>query len=126
MNSGQTLKGSGTVSGNVNAALGSTINPGDKIGTLNISGNVTMAGTLLLELNRTNIPSNCDHLTAGGSIGYGGILAATNTGPALQVGDAFQLFTGGTTGFTSKNLQTNDAINGKIYTWTDTIASKAE
>jgi hypothetical protein len=123
LNSGQTLKGSGTVSGNVNANAGSTINPGDKIGTLNVSGNVTLAGTLLLELNRTNTPSNCDHLTASGSITYGGTLAVTNVGPALQVGNIFQLFSSGVSGFTAVNLQTNDTVNNVKYTWNNTINS---
>jgi autotransporter-associated beta strand protein len=123
LNSGQALKGSGTVNGNVHANAGSTINPGDKIGTLNVSGNVTLAGTLLLELNRTNTPSNCDHLTASGSITYGGILAVTNAGLALQVGNIFQLFSSGVSGFTTVNLQTNDVRNNAKYTWTNTIST---
>ena len=122
LNSGQTLKGSGTVNGSVTASPGSTINPGDTVGTLHISGTVALNGTLLLELNRTNTP-NADRLTASGAITYGGTLTVSNTGPALQLGDVFQLFPGGTSGFTTKNFVTNDVANGKIYTFTDTTAS---
>ncbi len=38
-------------------------------------------------------------------------------------GDVFQLFPSGTTGFSAKNLQTNDVANNVKYTWTDTISS---
>jgi autotransporter-associated beta strand protein len=121
---GQTLTGFGTVGGNVNALSGSVINPGavGAIGTLTVSGNTTLAGKLLMELNRTNTPSNCDQLTVSGTPTYGGTLSVTNIGQTLHVGDTFQLFSTGVSGFASVNLATNDATGYK-YTWNNNLAS---
>jgi fibronectin-binding autotransporter adhesin len=48
----QTLKGNGTVKGNtVTAAAGSHVQPGASIGTLNVTGNLTVGGTLDVEYN---------------------------------------------------------------------------
>ena len=123
LTSGQTLTGTGTVGGNVNAQSGSIINPGGvgAVGTLTLTGNTTLGGNLLMELNRTNTPSNCDQLTINGTPTYGGTLSVTNIGQTLQVGDTFQLFSAGVSGFTV-NLATNDATGYK-YTWTDNLAS---
>jgi autotransporter-associated beta strand protein len=118
LNNGQTLKGSGTVTGNLNAQAGSIVNPGDAIGTLNVSGSATLGGTLWLEVSH---PTSCDHLTAGGGITYGGTLVVSNTGPALQVGDSFQLFGGATSGFAAVNLETNDFVNLVSYGWSNSI-----
>jgi autotransporter-associated beta strand protein len=125
LNSGQKLKGNGTVSGgNLVSSSGSIVQPGDDIGTLNVSGgSVTLGGTLMIGLNRTNTPSNCDQLTASGGITYGGTLATTNEGPALQVTDFFQLFPGAVTTFAGFNLQTNDTMNNVTYVWNNTVAS---
>jgi hypothetical protein len=123
LNNGQTLKGSGTVNGNVSALAGSTVNPGDSVGTLTVQQNVTLAGTLLMELNRTNA-QNCDHLvSSSGTITYGGTLSVSNVGPALHATDYFQLFSSGVSGFAAVNLQTNDTVNNVKYTWYNTISS---
>lgn len=122
LNSGQTLTGAGNVSGSVASMPGSTINPGgvNAIGTLTVSANATLNGKLLLELNRTNTPLNCDQLTIGGTPTYGGILSVTNIGQTLQAGDTFQLFPSAASGFTV-NLATTDS-HGQIYTWTNKVA----
>jgi autotransporter-associated beta strand protein len=122
LNSGQTLSGSGTVNGTVTTLAGSTINPGDAVGTLNVSGAVTLGGRLLLELNNTNTPSTFDRLNATGGITYGGTLLVTNVGPALHVGDTFQLFSSGIGAFTGITLATNDA-NRMNYTWENDVAT---
>jgi hypothetical protein len=122
LNNGQTLKGNGTVSGVLSALPGSVVSPGNSVGTLNVQGNVTLAGTLLMELNRTNTPSNCDHLTASGAITYGGTLSVTNIGPGLQVNDTFQLFPAGVLGFSGINIASTDA-NGFVYTFQNNIGS---
>jgi hypothetical protein len=41
----------------------------------------------------------------------------------LVVGDVFQLFLGGTGGFTAYNLQTNDYVNKVKYGWNNTVTS---
>ncbi len=123
LNSGQTLKGSGTVNGNVSASSGSTINPGDSIGALTVSGDLTLGGAVLMELNRTNAPATNDSLVVTGSLTVGGTLTVTNLGPALHAGDSFQLFSAGVSGFASVTLQTNDVPNNVKYTWNNTLSS---
>ena len=118
LNSGQTLKGSGSVNGKLSALAGSTINPGDAIGTLTVQNNITLAGQLLMELSRTNV-QNCDELVSSvGSIGGGGLLTVTNLGPALQLGDTFQLFNQPVNGFTTINLP-----NVAPYNWANNLAA---
>lgn len=122
LNSGQTLKGSGTVTGNIVAGSGSTINPGDGVGTLTVTGNATLSGVLLMELNRTNTLATNDSLVVSGTLNAGGTLTVTNLGPALQVGDSFALFSAGVSGF-AYNLETNDYVNNVKYTWNNTVSS---
>jgi autotransporter-associated beta strand protein len=123
LNSGQTLGGNGTLSGTVDALAGSAVAPGSSVGTLTISGGLTLNGTLLMELNRTNGLQTNDLITVSGSFtSTGGALFVTNTGPALAAGNFFQLFGGGRS-FASVTLQTNDAANNKTYVWNNTVAS---
>jgi hypothetical protein len=121
LNSGQTLKGSGSVNGGVSASSGSTINPGDGIGALTITGNGTLAGALLMELNRTNSPATNDSLIVTGTLTAGGTLTVQNLGPALHAGDKFNLFASGVSGFTV-NLPLTDA-NGMVYAWATNITA---
>lgn len=114
----QTLTGSGTLRGSVIANANSIINPGDTIGTLTIATNITLAGTLLMELNRTNSPATNDMLLANGTITAGGTLTVTNLGPALQGGDKFKLFATGISGFTATNLP---VLTAPMY-WTNRLA----
>ena len=119
LNSGQTLTGGGSVNGTVASQAGSTINPGGGIAVSTLTvGSATLGGKLIMDLNRTNTPVNCDQLS--GSITYGGTLLATNIGPALQTNDTFQLFSGPVSGFSGVSLATTDAT-GNIYTWTNKI-----
>jgi autotransporter-associated beta strand protein len=124
LNSGQTLGGKGTVSGQVTAEAGSVVSPGASVGTLTVSGHVSLNGLLLMELDRTNAPFNSDRLlSSGGTITYGGSLLVTNIGPALQVDDTFQLFPAGVTGFGANiTLATTDAT-GNTYTWQNNVAT---
>ena len=126
LNSGQTLRGNGgTVNGILAASTGSVVAPGFPMGTLAVSGNATVNGIYRPNLNRTNSPSNCSQFTSsGGSIAYSGAtLSETNVGPALQVGDFFQLFPGATAGFSTFVPQTNDVRNSVNYTWANTVAT---
>ena len=99
--SGKGLKGSGLLNGNLNTQSGSTLNPGDTIGTLTVQGGVALNGSLLMELNRTNSPVADQLAVAPGLIAGGGLLVVTNLGPALQPGDTFQLFNQPVGGFAS-------------------------
>jgi hypothetical protein len=117
INSGKILKGSGTILGKLIAAAGSTVSPGDAVGTLTVQSNITLNGTLLMELNRTN-SQVCDELVSSvGSITGGGTLTVTNLGPALQLGDTFQLFNEPAGGFITINLP-----NVSPYGWANNLA----
>lgn len=100
--SGATLRGAGTIGGSVDVQAGATLAPGASIGTMTISGNLTLAGDLAIEVNRAVSPSN-DLVTVTGTIGNSGagVINVANLGPALQAGDKFKLFnkpvTGGAT-----------------------------
>jgi len=116
----QTLKGNGGLNGNLVTLPGSIVNPGASIGTLTVSNNATLAGTLLMEINRAASP-NCDRLAVAGSLTAGGTLAVTNIGGALQANDTFQLFPSGVSGFTV-SLPAVDTVNGVTYTWQNNLA----
>ncbi len=92
LGAGQTLKGAGHVTGAVNASTGTTVIPGDSIGTLHISGTLTVGGTVQMEIDRTNSP-NCDRIAAGGiTVSAGATLTVTKTGDPLVAADEFDLF----------------------------------
>jgi hypothetical protein len=94
-----------------------------------VQGTVSLLGTTLLNLNKSNL-TNSDQLLSTHPINYGGSLIVSNIGPSLAVGDTFTLFkgspaTGGYTGsFTSITLPplpssmvwvtTNLGVNGTI------------
>ena len=121
LNSGQTLSGNGGLAGNLVALAGSTVSPGASIGALTVSNNATLAGRLLMEVNRNASP-NCDQLTVLGVLTPGGTLQVTNIGAALQPNDTFPLFTSGVSGFTA-NLPTYDILNARAYTWENDLAA---
>ncbi|MFO1488383.1 MAG: hypothetical protein U1F83_05035 [Verrucomicrobiota bacterium] len=121
LQNGQTLKGNGGVNGNLVTLAGSVVNPGASIGTLTVSNNATLGGTLLMEVNRAASP-NADSLVVVGTLTAGGTLAVTNIGTTLQVNDTFQLFPAGVSGFTVA-LPTTDIVNGVNYTWQNDVAS---
>lgn len=123
LGNGKILLGSGSILGKLNLLAGSKLNPGDAIGTLTVQSDITMAGTLVMELNRTNAQPNDKLVSSSGTISGGGTLTVTNLGPALQGGDVFQLFNQPVSGFTTLVLpavpagsvwQTNLSLNGSI------------
>ena len=110
----QTLNGVGNITGNVSNLVNSTIRVG--LGNLNISGAAKLAGTNILQLNRTNIITHSEIIAA--SFVISGPLTVTNVGPALQGGDTFQLFNLAVTGFSATNLP---ALTGGL-SWTNKLA----
>jgi autotransporter-associated beta strand protein/uncharacterized repeat protein (TIGR03803 family) len=92
VNSGQTLKGDGSILGRLTIAPGGTISPGtNALGFIVINSNADFTGFAQMEINRTNTP-NSDRVTGISTATYGGTLTVTNLGPALQAGDSFTLF----------------------------------
>jgi hypothetical protein len=120
------------LAGKLNAAGGSIINPGDTVGTLVVQSNITLAGTVVMELNRTNSQPNDKLVSTGGTIAGGGTLTVNNPGPALAGGDVFVLFNQAVSGFTTVNLpalsagnawQNNLAVDGSLRVVSTNAAS---
>lgn len=101
-----TIGGIGVLAGNL-VMLGGTCAPGsDGVGTLTVNGNVTLAGTTRMELNRSLSP-NSDRMVVGGTLAFGGVLQVVlgAGAPAPQPGDVYQVFSkGGANVFTSISL----------------------
>ncbi|HLP77067.1 MAG TPA: cadherin domain-containing protein, partial [Candidatus Paceibacterota bacterium] len=106
---GQVLSGGGLVRGNV--LINGTLSPGDGIGTLNFENGVTLAGTTLIQINKTGLALTNDLVNTAGMLTLGGSLTVTNTGEALSLGDAFKFFDAASFGgsFASVTLPPVDA-----------------
>lgn len=106
INTGAALGGTGTVLGPVSVADGGSIAPGASgTGTLTLNNSLSLAAASVvqMELNRTSAP-NADRLVAA-TLPLDGILTVTNLGPALQLGDSFDLLDGSISGtFSAVNL----------------------
>jgi autotransporter-associated beta strand protein len=113
----QTLTGSGGVNGKVSLLPGSTLNPGDAIGTFTVQSNMSLAGLARFELNRTNTQA-CDRVVCNGVLSGGGNLLVTNPGPALVAGDTFTLFNQPVSGFSQVMLPPLDSS----LAWTNKLA----
>jgi len=90
---GQTIKGNGTLIGSLNAGVGSTVSPGASVGTLTVKGNVSLAGTNLMELN---VGTNADLLratnTGPATITYGGVLKVVPLAGTITATNTFKMF----------------------------------
>jgi autotransporter-associated beta strand protein len=96
LNNGETMSGTGHVSGLLTAPFGSTVSPGSSgiIGTLTVSSMVTLQGMTYMEV--TNNGAQFDVLHCG-SVNYGGTLVVSNldvTHPFTSA-SSFQLFSAG-------------------------------
>ncbi len=118
-----TLAGTGVHSGPITVLAGAVLAPGMPIGTLTVQSDFNLAGTLLMELDRSQPSQKNDTLAVNGTFNAStGRLVVTNIGPALVPGDSFQLFNTGRS-FGTVILPTNDVVNKVRYTWADTTAS---
>jgi autotransporter-associated beta strand protein len=116
----QTLQGSGTLDGSV--AVAGTVSPGgaNSIGTLTVTNDANITGTLLMELNKTNSPTTNDMLVAQ-TIEVSGTLTVNNIGSDVQVGDTYKLLSVPATGtFTATNLPAFTS-NGSPIVWTNKL-----
>ncbi|RYD75659.1 MAG: PEP-CTERM sorting domain-containing protein, partial [Verrucomicrobiaceae bacterium] len=104
----QTLKGTGTVTGN--STIDGVLSPGEGLGTLQFTGNLTLAGTASHELQKTGFSLNSDLANVSGLLTLGGALNVTASGDLLAMGDTFNLFDAGSFAgtFTSYNLPALD------------------
>src|SRR5208283_126255 len=91
--SGGTLGGTGTINGPVTVQCGGTLSPGTSIGALTINNNLTLAGNVVVEINKSLSPSNDLVAVSGVLTNTGtGVLTISNLGSALAAGDSFKLF----------------------------------
>ena len=120
----QTLQGNGILRGSLVTGSGTTVSPGgaNAIATLTVTNDANLAGTTVMEINRTNTPAINDMLAAK-TIEAGGTLQVNNLGPDLHTGDTFKLFSVPVTGaFAVTNLPVTTG-NGLItYVWTNLLA----
>lgn len=89
-----TLSGNGVINGATTVQLGGTVQPGLgglDTSTFAISNSLTLAGNVILTLDRTNAQTAAK-ISGVTSVTYGGTLIVTNVGSALQSGDTFTLF----------------------------------
>jgi len=94
VSTGQTLAGNGAVAGGVTVLYGGTLQPGfggADVSTLYLSNALTLAGTAVMTLNRTNV-QKASSVAGVTTLTYGGGLSVINAGPTLQAGDTFTLF----------------------------------
>jgi len=94
---GGTLSGTGAVNDLVNVQATGTLSPGlglGSIGTFTINTNLTLAGTLAVDVSKT--AGTCDRLVGISNVVYGGTLFATNLAGTLNIGDSFTLFSAAT------------------------------
>jgi T5SS/PEP-CTERM-associated repeat protein len=92
ISSNATLKGAGTISGDVAISAGGTLSPGSSIGQIVLNGNLVLndGSTNLMELNADT--GTCDSLVGMTKLTYGGTLVLTNLAGTLVNGSAFHLF----------------------------------
>ena len=120
--SGQTLQGGGTVDGTVVAGAGSTVAPGDSVGTLTVTGDATLNGATVMELDAD--AANGDQLVSA-NVTYGGTLTVTNINGTLASGQSFQLFSAGSyNGSFDEQLNLPQLPAG--LSWQDTLATDEE
>jgi autotransporter-associated beta strand protein len=98
VNSGGILAGTGTIGGPVTVVPGGLVSPGVNsqaplIGTLTVGNNLTLAGDVLIEVNKSLAPPNDMVSVSGTSTNTGaGSIQVLNYGAVLQTGDRFQIF----------------------------------
>ena len=111
---GGTLGGTGTINGSLLVQSGGTLAPGASLGTLTVSGPVTLNGTTVMEIQKTGSTLTNDRVTGVATLTYGGTLTLVASGDPLVAGDSFQLFDAAryTSAFTALNLP---SLAGGLY-----------
>jgi len=108
------LLGNGLITGNVTSS--GTNSPGFSVGTLSITGSLTLASTAVTWMELAGNGSN-DLFIVSGALQYGGQLIVTNsTGFTFAAGQSFQLFQFGAGNQSGDFATTNlpDLLNGTL------------
>lgn len=113
--------GTGVISGPVSVAVAGTLAPGTSVGTLNINNSLTLAGNVMIELDKA-LAQPGDYVNVTGALSYGGTLSVSNIGTnALELGDTFTVFpTGGSGSFASVE---GDAGAGLAFEFNDGVVT---
>ncbi len=115
---GGTFGGNGIISGDTTINSGATLQPGlggTDTSTLTFGSILTLSGTNLFALNRTN--SQMASKVAGTTIVSSGVLTVKNVGDPFTDGDTFTLYTVAPSGtFTATNLPAIPASGTNWYT----------
>ena len=117
--SGGTLTGVGQIGGAVTVIAGGRLMPGDPLGTLTVSNNLSLASGSTAYFQVQHSPLTNGSVKVIGTLTQGGTLTVTNGGvAAFTAGDSFKLFTvtGFNGAFNSFNLP---ALNGGLF-WSTT------
>ena len=106
-----TLAGTGILNAQVIVQSGATFAPGTSIGMLTINNTLSLAGSTVMEVNKTGGVRTCDLVQGITTLTCGGTLTVLASGEALVEGDTFTLFTATTFagGFSGFNLPALDA-----------------
>jgi autotransporter-associated beta strand protein len=89
---GASLGGTGMLSGPLTMHPGGILAPGSPAGTLTLGSPPSLNGTLVLALAKSGISLSSTKLgLTSGTLAFGGALAVSAAGDALQVGDTFDL-----------------------------------
>lgn len=114
VSSGATLGGNGVIGSNVTVNAGGAVSPGNNgVGTLTVAGNVSLAGTTTMEIDKVGATN--DLLLATNStpstITYSGTLSVVTVAGSLAPGDTFTLFSA------SNYVGSFTVINPPNVTW---------
>jgi autotransporter-associated beta strand protein len=89
---GGTLGGTGVISGPVIVNASSTVAPGDSIGALTVSNDLTLLAGSFTSLEVDKAAHTLDQIIGVANLTYGGTLQIANLAGTLAAGDAFKLF----------------------------------
>lgn len=84
----QSLAGNGSIKGD--ATIAGTISPGNSLGTLTFSDDLTLTGIANMEINAAL--TDADLINTAAALSFGGTLNVTNLSGTLALGQSFQLF----------------------------------
>ena len=101
---------------------GGTLSPADTtIGTMTITGALSLGGTNRFDVNKTGGVFSNDLVQGSSAITYGGVLQLVLTGDALAAGDSFKLF--GATTYAGAFTSIIPATPGAGLVWDTTALS---
>ncbi len=90
--SGATLTGTGSIAGATTILAGGTLAPGASPGVLSFGGDLSLAGTTVMEINGPARGTDYDGIDVAGTLGYGGTLDLQI--PSTLADGTYQLFDG--------------------------------